>query len=127
MFASYENFVIQPNSQDMEGWLNQRECMQNFDKAAFLSDQPVEGCELAPDVFLTNGINPNVARLEYKWYRSTDKMACSLCGKTPVVMQRLTDKSYYCSVQCFTAAKSPTAPLLRAGYGPDGPSAAVPS
>ena len=40
MFASYEAFVIQP-SQDMDGWLNCRETMQNFDKAAFLSDQPV--------------------------------------------------------------------------------------
>ncbi|GAB1599712.1 domain-containing 5B isoform X4 [Argonauta hians] len=39
MFCSYESFVIPP-SQDMEQWLNCREMMQNFDKAAFLSDQP---------------------------------------------------------------------------------------
>ena len=39
MFASYEAFVIQP-SQDMESWLNNRESMQIFDKASFLSDQP---------------------------------------------------------------------------------------
>ncbi|XP_064629809.1 DENN domain-containing protein 5B-like isoform X3 [Lineus longissimus] len=39
MFISYESFVIQP-SQDMESWLTNRESMQNFDKAAFLSDQP---------------------------------------------------------------------------------------
>jgi len=45
-----------------------------------------------------------MARLDYHWYRSTDKMACSWCGKTPVVMQRLTDNSYYCSIACFTAA-----------------------
>ncbi|XP_054266195.1 DENN domain-containing protein 5B isoform X4 [Macrosteles quadrilineatus] len=39
IFASYEHFVIQPN-QDKEQWLSNRESMQNFDKATFLSDQP---------------------------------------------------------------------------------------
>ena len=39
LFSSYETFVIQP-SQDMESWLSNREIMHNFDKAAFLSDQP---------------------------------------------------------------------------------------
>ncbi|XP_052822652.1 DENN domain-containing protein 5B isoform X4 [Octopus bimaculoides] len=39
MFCSYESFVI-PSSQNMEQWLSNREMMQNFDKAAFLSDQP---------------------------------------------------------------------------------------
>ena len=47
-----------------------------------LSDQPVEGCELVPDVFMLNGISPLSVRLEYKWYRCMDKMACSWCGKT---------------------------------------------
>ncbi|BFZ25149.1 hypothetical protein BsWGS_28188 [Bradybaena similaris] len=40
MFASYENFVINP-SQDLESWMSNRETIHNFDKAAFLSDQPV--------------------------------------------------------------------------------------
>ncbi|XP_067902470.1 DENN domain-containing protein 5A isoform X4 [Heterodontus francisci] len=39
MFADYEAFVIQPN-QDKESWFSNREQMQNFDKASFLSDQP---------------------------------------------------------------------------------------
>lgn len=39
MFLGFENFVINP-SQDMESWLTNRETMHNFDKAAFLSDQP---------------------------------------------------------------------------------------
>ncbi|KAI1903900.1 hypothetical protein AGOR_G00000170 [Albula goreensis] len=39
MFADYEVFVIQP-SQDKEAWFTNREQMQNFDKASFLSDQP---------------------------------------------------------------------------------------
>ncbi|XP_028649585.2 DENN domain-containing protein 5A isoform X3 [Erpetoichthys calabaricus] len=39
MFADYEVFVIQP-SQDKESWFSNREQMQNFDKASFLSDQP---------------------------------------------------------------------------------------
>uniref|UniRef100_A0A8C4YNF7 DENN domain containing 5B n=1 Tax=Gopherus evgoodei TaxID=1825980 RepID=A0A8C4YNF7_9SAUR len=39
MFADYESFVIQA-AQDMESWLTNREQMQNFDKASFLSDQP---------------------------------------------------------------------------------------
>ena len=69
-----------------------------------LSDQPVEGCELVPDVFMLNGISPLSVRLEYKWYRCMDKMACSWCGKTPVVMQRLTDDTYFCSTQCFLNA-----------------------
>ncbi|XP_046672134.1 DENN domain-containing protein 5B-like [Homalodisca vitripennis] len=41
IFASYEHFVIQPSqSTDREQWLSNRESMQNFDKATFLSDQP---------------------------------------------------------------------------------------
>ena len=55
-----------------------------------LSDQPVEGCELVPDVFMLNGVSPLSVRLEYKWYRCMDKMACSWCGKTPVVTHALT-------------------------------------
>ncbi|KAJ8271496.1 hypothetical protein COCON_G00103550 [Conger conger] len=39
MFADYEVFVIQP-SQDKEAWFSNREQMQNYDKASFLSDQP---------------------------------------------------------------------------------------
>lgn len=39
MFAAYEHFVIQPN-QGKEEWLTNRESLQNFDKASFLSDQP---------------------------------------------------------------------------------------
>ncbi|XP_033913806.3 DENN domain-containing protein 5A-like isoform X8 [Acipenser ruthenus] len=39
MFADYEVFVIQ-SSQDKESWFSNREQMQNFDKASFLSDQP---------------------------------------------------------------------------------------
>ena len=39
LFLEYEAFVIQPQ-QDMEQWMSNREQMQNFDKAAFLSDQP---------------------------------------------------------------------------------------
>ncbi|XP_031443252.1 DENN domain-containing protein 5A isoform X2 [Clupea harengus] len=39
MFADYEVFVIQP-SQDKEAWFSNRDQMQNFDKASFLSDQP---------------------------------------------------------------------------------------
>ncbi|CAH2276531.1 DENN domain-containing 5B isoform X1 [Pelobates cultripes] len=39
MFADYESFVIQA-AHDMESWLTNREQMQNFDKASFLSDQP---------------------------------------------------------------------------------------
>ncbi|XP_044737255.1 DENN domain-containing protein 5B isoform X2 [Chrysoperla carnea] len=39
IFQSYEHFVILPN-QDKQDWLNNRDTMQNFDKASFLSDQP---------------------------------------------------------------------------------------
>ena len=39
VFSTFESFVIQP-SQDMDQWLTNRDTMQNFDKAAFLSDQP---------------------------------------------------------------------------------------
>lgn len=38
MFATYEHFVILPN-QDKNEWLTNRESLQNFDKASFLSDQ----------------------------------------------------------------------------------------
>jgi len=86
-----------------------------------LTDQPVEGCELSPDVFLQNGISPSVARLEYRWYRSTDKMACAYCGKTPVIMQRLTDNTYYASVECFKAAWHGHAAQPRSGLSSRGP------
>lgn len=38
MFATYEHFVILPNQSKNE-WLTNRESLQNFDKASFLSDQ----------------------------------------------------------------------------------------
>lgn len=38
MFATYEHFVIMPN-QDKNEWMTNRESLQNFDKASFLSDQ----------------------------------------------------------------------------------------
>ena len=69
-----------------------------------LSDQPVEGCEIMPDVFLSNGASPTFANLDFRWYRCLDKMACTWCGKTPVVLQRLTDGAYFCSTGCFAAA-----------------------
>lgn len=39
IFQSYENFVIFP-SQNKDDWFNNRDSMQNFDKASFLSEQP---------------------------------------------------------------------------------------
>ena len=39
LFADYDKFVIPPQS-DYQSWLTSREHLQNFDKAAFLSDQP---------------------------------------------------------------------------------------
>lgn len=39
MFSAYEHFVIHPK-QDKEEWFTNRESLQNFDKASFLSDQP---------------------------------------------------------------------------------------
>ncbi|XP_068745412.1 DENN domain-containing protein 5B-like isoform X1 [Montipora capricornis] len=39
LLLEYESFVIHPN-QDLEDWTSNREQMQNFDKASFLSDQP---------------------------------------------------------------------------------------
>lgn len=38
-FANYENFIIMPK-QSYDQWKKNREQFQNFDKAAFLSDQP---------------------------------------------------------------------------------------
>uniref|UniRef100_A0A1Y1MVA6 UDENN domain-containing protein n=1 Tax=Photinus pyralis TaxID=7054 RepID=A0A1Y1MVA6_PHOPY len=40
IFQSYENFIILPNQRDKDDWFNNRDSVQNFDKAAFLSDQP---------------------------------------------------------------------------------------
>ena len=39
-FANYEHFIIMPN-QTYNQWLRNREQFQNFDKTAFLSDQPI--------------------------------------------------------------------------------------
>ena len=41
MFGSFEKFVIPPSGHDTESWLSNRESFKNFDKAAYLSDQPV--------------------------------------------------------------------------------------
>jgi len=57
-----------------------------INRLRLVPDQPVEGCELCPDVFLLGGASLQTSRLEYHWYRSTEKMACSWCGKTPVTM-----------------------------------------
>lgn len=38
MFVTYESYVILPN-QNKDEWLTNRETLQNFDKASFLSDQ----------------------------------------------------------------------------------------
>jgi hypothetical protein len=44
LFRTYDNFVIHPANdeviKDLDTWLSNREMMQNFDKTAFLSDQP---------------------------------------------------------------------------------------
>ena len=40
-FANYDNFIIVP-SQSYDQWLCNREQFQNFDKTAFLSDQPAK-------------------------------------------------------------------------------------
>ena len=80
-------------------------------------DQPVEGVELTPDVFVQGGD----ARVEFHWYASTEKQACSWCGKTPVTMQRLTDSSYYCSVGCFVSAWPGHAAQHRTGLTQRGP------
>ena len=40
IFSSYESFVILPGG-DMESWISNRESMQTYDKAAYLSDQPL--------------------------------------------------------------------------------------
>lgn len=43
VFLDYATFVIHPlDNQDMEQWIQNREQMENFDKAAFLSDQPAQ-------------------------------------------------------------------------------------
>ena len=39
-FANYENFIIMPK-QSYDQWKKNREQFQNFDKTAFLSDQPI--------------------------------------------------------------------------------------
>lgn len=38
MFAAYESFVVLPN-QEQDDWLSNRNSLQNFDKASFLSEQ----------------------------------------------------------------------------------------
>lgn len=93
----------------------------SISRLRLMPDQPVEGCELTPDVFLTNGVPLHAARMEYHWFRSTEKMACSWCGKTPVTMQRLTDNSYYCSVGCFVAAWPGHTAQHRTGLTQKGP------
>ena len=40
LLLEYEKFVIQPQQELKEDWTSNREQMQNFDKASFLSDQP---------------------------------------------------------------------------------------
>ena len=92
-----------------------------INRLRLVPDQPVEGCELCPDVFLMGGASVQNSRLEYHWYRSTEKMACSWCGKTPVTMQRLTDNSYYCTVSCFVAAWPGHAAQHRTGLTGRGP------
>ena len=69
------------------------------------------------------GTSLQSCRIDWHWYRSTEKMACSWCGKTPVTMQRLTDNSYYCGVGCFVAAWRGHAAQHRTGLTLKGPRA----
>jgi CCR4-NOT transcription complex subunit 6 len=92
-----------------------------INRLRLVPDQPVEGCELSPDVFLMGGASIHNSRIDYHWYRSTEKMACSWCGKTPVTMQRLTDNSYYCSISCFVSAWPGHAAQHRTGLTSRGP------
>jgi hypothetical protein len=41
-FANYEKFIIMPK-QSFQQWQKNREQFQNFDKTAFISDQPLDG------------------------------------------------------------------------------------
>jgi hypothetical protein len=65
MFASYEAFVIQPPSTDMETWLSNRESMQNFDKVRTQeTNRRDTGRKLAPDsiifyLYLSSGLGPS--------------------------------------------------------------------
>ena len=72
-------------------------------------------------LLLQGGASLQTSRLEYHWYRSTEKMACSWCGKTPVTMQRLTDSSYYCGIGCFVSAWRGHAAQHRTGLTQRGP------
>ena len=56
-----------------------------------LSDQPVEGARSCRTCSCPMGRARSFANLDFRWYRCLDKMACTWCGKTPVVLQRLTD------------------------------------
>jgi len=40
LFSHYDKFVIYPSQCDLDSWLTNREMVNNFDKEAFLGDQP---------------------------------------------------------------------------------------
>lgn len=53
-FANYEKFIIMPK-QNFQQWQKNREQFQNFDKTAYLSDQPLN-CQAFYSAFLETSI-----------------------------------------------------------------------
>mmetsp|Transcript_15098 Transcript_15098/g.39221 ORF Transcript_15098/g.39221 Transcript_15098/m.39221 type:complete len:560 (-) Transcript_15098:386-2065(-) len=67
-----------------------------------LQEQPVQGCDVTPVVYLSNGAhNPTDESVHYSWKRCVFHLSCSSCSKSPVSMQCIASGRYYCSAECF--------------------------
>ncbi|KAG8459495.1 hypothetical protein KFE25_012830 [Diacronema lutheri] len=66
-----------------------------------LQEQPVQGCEITPDVYLSTGAHNSTDSALFVWKRCVFHLSCSLCSKSPVRLQCIASGRHYCSTECF--------------------------
>uniref|UniRef100_A0A5S6PJ09 Uncharacterized protein n=3 Tax=Brugia TaxID=6278 RepID=A0A5S6PJ09_BRUMA len=74
LLYSYEHFVINPACQDLETYFASRESVTNFDKAAFLSDQPSKNLPFLAAFLETQMFTSFIdARIVSQWEATADE------------------------------------------------------
>ena len=101
MFLGYENFVVNP-SQDMESWLTNRETMHNFDKAAFLSDQPESHLPFLSPFIETQMFTTMIDNKIMSQWEETDPYLCVFDARIKALRDRLGEARTFSFHPCNT-------------------------
>lgn len=101
MFLGYENFVVNP-SQDMESWLTNRETMHNFDKAAFLSDQPESHLPFLSPFIETQMFATMIDNKIMSQWEETDPYLCVFDARIKALRDKLGESRILTYYPCST-------------------------